>query len=774
MGRSTFACLLALPFVALGACGDDAVPGGGDTDAGSTTTGANTTDTGQPPSTSGTTGGGTETSTGPGAEDSGASSSSGGESSSSGGDSTSSSSTGGPNADSDGDGIPDYAELFLGYDPDDADSDDDSLLDGVEDPDWDGPSPGETAVLDPDTDDDGHCDAARVDNDGDGLDPHDPCDGQEVIYLDADAAAGGDGQSWGTAFTTLDEIAAEPGQQVWVAEGVYRASVGLSAFDVPAQVTLYGGFDGTEATANDRPDPLPESILSADVAGDDISGDAFINRGDNTAHVLTVGDGASVQDIVLEGGTALGADADGEGGGARIAPMATASFAGVTFRENRANFGRDLHVSPDATAALEGCTLGTSIAPEAAVWGASGSSTSVTELRASDVASTFAVDQGTLDISASRLQDSVLLNAWGATVTLDDVLVEGALQGNAITVTDSSLTADALGISHSGLNGIQSDSSIIDLRNSACAHVANIGSFCLNNESALPSDVSYENVANVGVGVLGNFGEITIQRATFEDVITFVVYEGAALELRDVDLRGTSNLQTESFRVEWVNVSLQDVIAGNVFATWFEAENLTLTSFTQVLEYTTGYMRNVVVVGPVIWGANADVTDACTNSVIPPTGSNIILLDDSSAGGITYSSDPFDPGPGGELFLKHAGVNGQVDTSACVDAGQYHNYVEDGLTTRHDEVVDGDSPDLGRRYHPDRAKAALTADDTEVTWSVQDASFCLLFNDADGSIVRLDDPGDDSMDHGHASGTELTLACFGDVDAPPVLQAQIP
>ena len=158
-------------------------------------------------------------------------------------------------ADSDGDGIPDDVEIALGYDPDDADSDDDSLLDGVEDPDWDGlVAPWETDVLDPDTDDDGHCDAERADNDGDGLDPDDPCDGHEVIHVDADAAAGGDGATWATAFTTLDVIVAEPGQQIWIAEGTYRATGGNAALDVPPAVDLIGGFDGTETNTAARPD----------------------------------------------------------------------------------------------------------------------------------------------------------------------------------------------------------------------------------------------------------------------------------------------------------------------------------------------------------------------------------------------------------------------------------------------------------------------------------------------------------------------------------------
>ena len=61
-----------------------------------------------------------------------------------------------------------------------------------------------------------------------------------------------------------------------------------------------------------------------------------------------------------------------------------------------------------------------------------------------------------------------------------------------------------------------------------------------------------------------------------------------------------------------------------------------------------------------------------------------------------------------------------------------------------------------------------------MTWSVTGARFCLLFNNADGAILRIDNPGDGSMDHGQNSGTQLALACFGDVDAPPVVFADVP
>jgi uncharacterized repeat protein (TIGR01451 family) len=66
---------------------------------------------------------------------------------------------GGPLVDTDGDGLPDVVEIYIGTNPNDADTDDDGLTDGhgfSEDLDNDGHvDPGETDPLDPDTDDDG-------------------------------------------------------------------------------------------------------------------------------------------------------------------------------------------------------------------------------------------------------------------------------------------------------------------------------------------------------------------------------------------------------------------------------------------------------------------------------------------------------------------------------------------------------------------------------------------------------------------------------------------
>ena len=138
------------------------------------------------------------------------------------------------------------------------------------------------------------------------------------LYVDGDAAAGGDGASWATAFEHLEAaLAAVPACtdypfEIWVAEGIYRPAppggAPTSSFLVESGVQIYGGFDGTETQLIQR-DPLAHpTVLSGDLAGDDPMG----SRDDNVHHVVEVGQrdrgrratGVRLDGLVIEGGHA--------------------------------------------------------------------------------------------------------------------------------------------------------------------------------------------------------------------------------------------------------------------------------------------------------------------------------------------------------------------------------------------------------------------------------------------------------------------------------------
>ncbi|MFQ5413909.1 MAG: hypothetical protein ACE5E6_05575, partial [Phycisphaerae bacterium] len=154
--------------------------------------------------------------------------------------------------------------------------------------------------------------------------PGRPAWGQIVWHVDDDAAPGGDGQSWETAFLDLQTAlgVAEPGAEIRVAAGVYRpdgASGNRSlSFNLVSGVSLLGGFAGLGGADPDARDPvLFVTTLSGDLLGDD--GPDFTNTGDNSLHVVRgtgVGPTAVLDGFVVSAGNADGGAApDGNGGG---------------------------------------------------------------------------------------------------------------------------------------------------------------------------------------------------------------------------------------------------------------------------------------------------------------------------------------------------------------------------------------------------------------------------------------------------------------------------
>ncbi|MEO0632131.1 MAG: hypothetical protein AAFY46_15625, partial [Planctomycetota bacterium] len=70
---------------------------------------------------------------------------------------------------------------------------------------------------------------------------------------------------------------AQPGDEIWVAEGVYRPTQGglfrvdaRPYFVMPDGVNVLGGFEGTETSANARDPDLFETVISGDLNGDDL------------------------------------------------------------------------------------------------------------------------------------------------------------------------------------------------------------------------------------------------------------------------------------------------------------------------------------------------------------------------------------------------------------------------------------------------------------------------------------------------------------------------
>ncbi len=175
----------------------------------------------------------------------------------------------------------------------------------------------------------------------------------QTIYVKANAAGANDGSSWSNAFTSLDAALniVGPDQAIWVASGTYKPSnpAPSNSFLVPGGAGLYGGFAGTETALNQRNLALNFTILSGDLAGDDISGKFDIKRSDNVQHVVIVfssgsTDKAVIDGFIIRGGQTLtGAanpDLSRQGGG--VIAGSTMTMRNCTIRDNFGDWGAGL------------------------------------------------------------------------------------------------------------------------------------------------------------------------------------------------------------------------------------------------------------------------------------------------------------------------------------------------------------------------------------------------------------------------------------------------
>jgi len=187
-----------------------------------------------------------------------------------------------------------------------------------------------------------------------------------TIYVDADASAGGNGQTWATAHKYLqDALYKTPtsGDEIWVAEGTYKPDQGgaqtpnhrIAAFQLLSGVAIYGGFAGGETTLDERDWQTNETILSGDLNGDDVG---FTNNGENSYHVVT-GSGTN-NTAILDGFTITAGNANGGGtneyGGGMYSNSGSTMVTNCTFIINSAYYGGGMF-NKSSSPTVSNCTF---------------------------------------------------------------------------------------------------------------------------------------------------------------------------------------------------------------------------------------------------------------------------------------------------------------------------------------------------------------------------------------------------------------------------------
>ena len=150
----------------------------------------------------------------------------------------------------------------------------------------------------------------------------------QVIYVKADAPAGGGGGSWETAYNILQDGLddAESGDEIWLVAGTYypTSDYGLGIgvrgnhFRMKNEVGIYGGFDGTETTLAQRDVQNNVTILSGDLLGNDdpyTPVEYLIDdpcRADNCYHVFYHPEGTDLDPNAIIDGVTITAGNAGE------------------------------------------------------------------------------------------------------------------------------------------------------------------------------------------------------------------------------------------------------------------------------------------------------------------------------------------------------------------------------------------------------------------------------------------------------------------------------
>ena len=169
------------------------------------------------------------------------------------------------------------------------------------------------------------------------------CPPNTIIYVNANAMGENNGSSWTDAFTNLQDalsLSCTNVTQVWVANGTYFPDQGggntlgdrSATFTLKNNLTIYGGFDGSEILLSDRNLAENATIISGDIG-------TANNNTDNTYNVVTgtgTNNTARLDGFIITKGYAVGGN--GRGGGLHNGDDSSPTIVNCIFKDNYAEF----------------------------------------------------------------------------------------------------------------------------------------------------------------------------------------------------------------------------------------------------------------------------------------------------------------------------------------------------------------------------------------------------------------------------------------------------
>lgn len=175
----------------------------------------------------------------------------------------------------------------------------------------------------------------------------------QTIYVNIDNATPGDGTSWATAYTNLNDalLGAAAGAEVWIAAGTY-VTPDTASFFIDKELTVLGGFAGTETSADAADPDTNPTILSGDVMGNDgeMGFDSLLFADNNRILFITDTADVSAYTVTLDGlsfvhgGIAEDTDDFNTNAGAGLSSYAKLSASRLKFSANYSRVGAALFV----------------------------------------------------------------------------------------------------------------------------------------------------------------------------------------------------------------------------------------------------------------------------------------------------------------------------------------------------------------------------------------------------------------------------------------------
>ncbi len=404
----------------------------------------------------------------------------------------------------------------------------------------------------------------------------------EIWYVSASAPGSDhDGSSWTTAFTELQSAlaVAVAGDQIWVAEGVYRPNFDpgsgaytdyqTATFVLTDGVELYGGFSTVMYTLIQRLPGVYLTVLSGDLEGDDrtdarhLITDTTGMSGTNAYHVVSavgVNNAAVLDGFFITGGAAVGSAPDNVGGGMRN-DNASPVIANVTFIGNRANSGGGMANHNGSSPALSHVVFDSNRAD--------GGGGMVNRDGSNPVLYDVRFSSNSADVGGG------VLNRDGCAPLLTNVIFTGNVAtylGGGIENTNSSptmvnvvLSGNRAGLNGGGMENTQSAPRLVNVTFNGNAAADGDGGGLYNNTStsSIANSIFWGNQDQSGAAQIVNSSSTT--------VISYTLVQGSggsAAWNSSVGVDGGGNLDADPQFIAPVNPAAAPTLGGNLRLTF--------------------------------------------------------------------------------------------------------------------------------------------------------------------------------------------------------------